>query len=291
MRARDALPLAAALLAAGCVGAETSAASAGSGPVIDVPPGPTGPAPRHVESDAAARAAPFALLELFTSEGCSSCPPADALLVDLAREAAQGGRRIIPLSFHVDYWDRLGWADPFGSPAHTARQRAWAARHGGGVYTPQLVVGGREGFVGSDRSRVHRAVGASLDEPPVASVTLTADWDPASTAVQLSWAASGARPRDTVNLALTELERTSNVRRGENRGRQLTHAQVVRSLVAAPVGEGRGSARLTLPGDLGGAPVFAVAWVEDASTSAALGAATVNLGPPHRSAPSNPNGE
>ena len=97
------------------------------------------------------------VVELFTSEGCSSCPPADALLAELATRP-----EVLALSFHVDYWDRLGWKDPFSSAAATARQRHYAEILGlGNVYTPQIVVDGRWQAVGSDRGEVEHALDAA----------------------------------------------------------------------------------------------------------------------------------
>src|SRR5439155_1000874 len=107
---------------------------------------------------AGADSAGFALLELFTSEGCSSCPPADALLARLASEARRSGRRVYALSFHVDYWDRLGWKDRFSSAAFTQRQGDYARRFRlASLYTPQLVVNGAQEIVGSDAPRVEVA--------------------------------------------------------------------------------------------------------------------------------------
>ena len=100
------------------------------------------------------------LVELFTSQGCSSCPPADRLLGELAQRAD-----VVALAFHVTYWDRLGWPDSFGQPAWTDRQRAYAASLGtGGLYTPQMVVAGRLDVVGSDRSRVLAAVDLAREQ-------------------------------------------------------------------------------------------------------------------------------
>ena len=102
---------------------------------------------------------PFALVELFTSEGCSSCPPADALFAKLMTEADTSGRAVYGLSFHVDYWDSLGWKDPFPDASFTRRQNRYETLLGvRGPYTPQLVVNGADQFVGSDGSRANSAI-------------------------------------------------------------------------------------------------------------------------------------
>src|ERR1700760_3011596 len=107
------------------------------------------------------------VVELFTSQGCSSCPPADAFLTDLAHQR----RDILPLAFHVTYWDYLGWKDPYSLDAATARQRDYA-RHLGddGVYTPQMVVDGATGFVGSNRSQGLRAITGANPKPVTVNV-------------------------------------------------------------------------------------------------------------------------
>ena len=134
-----------------------------------------------------------AVVELFTSEGCSSCPPADAVLRDLAARADETGEPIYALSFHVDYWDRLGWADPYADAAHTARQRATAAAGGfdaGRVFTPAMIVGGADGFVGSNRRTAEARVAEALATPPPATVRLSARGE--GGAVSVGYAVEGA---------------------------------------------------------------------------------------------------
>jgi hypothetical protein len=182
---------------------------------------------------AAGTAVPI-LVELFTSVGCSSCPPADTLLTRLAAEKTIGSAEIVALAFHVDYWNRLGWTDRFSSAAFTERQNRYAAAwKSDRIYTPQAVVDGRVEFVGTD---VHRAVDALAEASarPHARVTLTLAPD-----------APGARHRTLrvgveppaaasfdaqVLLAIAEDGLSSQVTAGENASRRLEHTGVVRSL-------------------------------------------------------------
>ena len=115
----------------------------------------------------------FAVVELFTSEGCSSCPPPDALLAEILEDARKDGRRVFCLSFHVDYWNRLGWTDPYSAPAFSRRQQSYAqAFKNDQVYTPQMIVNGTEEFVGSDRHRSRAAIDAALKRPERVQINL-----------------------------------------------------------------------------------------------------------------------
>lgn len=171
------------------------------------------------------------LVELFTSEGCSSCPPADALLATLASDRTLGDAEIVPLEFHVDYWDRLGWKDPFSSAAFTKRQQEYGRVFGtDSIYTPQMVVAGRHQFVGSDEKEARGAIAKATQ---YGSLALAATARVRGTAIRMTFdlpsAPAGAESIDVVT-ALTEDDLTSVVRRGENGGRTLTHAAVVRRL-------------------------------------------------------------
>lgn len=224
-------------------------------------------------------AAGFALLELFTSEGCSSCPPADALLAELTREAARQRRPVYTLSFHVDYWDGLGWRDPFSRPEASSRQRAYAAAlPDQRVYTPELVINGRDAFVGSDRARALRGIREALGKPPVASfVKLHARAERDHVRVQFQLA--GERPaRAVLNLAIVQARATSKVTRGENLGSELHHVNVVRafrSLSAEQLASGEAS--LPLPAALDGGAVL-IAYLQDLPSMAILGARSAELG-------------
>lgn len=223
------------------------------------------------------------LVELFTSEGCSSCPPADALLTRLWREQPIADVEIVPLSLHVDYWDHQGWKDPFASKVFTSRQEAYAKTFGAKpISTPQIVVDGRDELNGSDEAAARRAVQAAASRPHLplridaraagASVRLSIDLPAAPTAAD-------GEPIDAL-VALTEDDLTSVVRRGGNGGRTLTHVAVVRTLESlgslereAFVADGQlGLDRTWKTGKM-----RAVTWLQGRRTRHIYGAATAPL--------------
>ena len=162
------------------------------------------------------------VVELFTSEGCSSCPPADAFLAELASRP-----EVLALSFHVDYWNRLGWKDPFSSAAATARQRRYAQLlRTDIVYTPQVVVDGHWQAVGSDQSAVEQAIGAAGRSSAAIPVMLSLDHGQAR--VVIGSVASGAS--GSVVMVGFDRRHVDAVRSGENEGRTLTHVDVVRGI-------------------------------------------------------------
>lgn len=162
------------------------------------------------------------VVELFTSEGCSSCPPADALLAELA-----GRPDVLALSFHVDYWDRLGWKDPFSSPDAMQRQHAYANLLGlATVYTPQMVVDGRWQAVGSDRSEVEQALGSARRNRDGVPIALVVDHGRA----QIMLGPGGDRVAADLRLIGFDRRHVTAVSRGENGGRTLSHVDVVRSI-------------------------------------------------------------
>jgi hypothetical protein len=184
------------------------------------------------DNPAAGSPAPV-IVELFTSEGCSSCPPADSLLRSFVRNQPVPGALIIPLGEHVDYWDRLGWRDPFSSPRFTARQRDYAeAFEAPNIYTPQMVVDGRVGLVGSRAVEAQVAIRAARDAPRV-PVRLEVASHPNSRVVEVAAEIGPDRPAVAAEalgvwLAITESGLVTDVRAGENMFRRLRHTGVVR---------------------------------------------------------------
>ncbi len=182
------------------------------------------------------------VVELFTSQGCSSCPPADALLNELAARPD-----VVALSLHVDYWDYIGWKDPYASPQYTARQKNYAdslnLRY---VYTPQIVVDGRTNVVGSRRAEVIEAIEAAAKRDRPMGITF-ATGNGGTVIIP-----EGHAPDEgaTVWLAVYDREHTTQIKRGENAGRSLVNANVVRSFERLGTWTG---ARLEIPLDLAGA--------------------------------------
>ena len=190
------------------------------------------------------------VIELFTSQGCSSCPPADALLDKLAKAGNLGGRPLAPLSFHVDYWDELGWADPYASPSWTERQKQYAKSLGDDrIYTPELVVAGRVGFVGSNALRAAQAI---ADVPRQIKINATAKW----TKTTVVFEATAPADAD-VYVALYQNGTTTKIPRGENAGETLRADRVVRSLALVAKAGKTHSIELGVANHISGAVAFA----------------------------------
>ena len=170
------------------------------------------------------------VVELFTSEGCSSCPPADAVLTKLAKEK---GTEIIPLAFHVDYWDRLGWKDTFSSAEYTRRQEGYAQSfRSDQIYTPQMIVDGTTQFLGSDAAKARTSIAAAtLKVKGHVDMTL-GDIKGKKGSIGVTAKVSALPPEHgeaEMILCITEDDLSSDVRRGENAGSILRHTGVVRA--------------------------------------------------------------
>ena len=226
------------------------------------------------------------IVELFTSEGCSSCPPADLLLSRLEKAQPVAGARIIALEEHVDYWNQLGWVDPFSAPRYRSRQNDYGVvLHLENIYTPEMVVNGQAEFVGNDGNRALQAIGAArqttlvdLQHTPNAS-----DPDLVDLAVQVTNSDVKKSRSSDVYLAVTESEIESQVLRGENAGRRLRHAPVVRSFGVIgridPHGSNVGQITntLRLPHEWRRENLRAVVFVQERSSMRITGAAIAEL--------------
>ena len=230
------------------------------------------------------------MAELFTSEGCSSCPPADDVLTRFISSQPVPGVIVVGLGEHVDYWDRLGWRDPFSSASLTSRQSQYNANvfRTGSIYTPQIVIDGRLEGIGSDFSAIRKAI-LEAAKTPKATLTVAArrEGDAVGIELHVDAAANVARnePAD-VTVAITEDRLVTEVRRGENRGRTLRHTAVVRSLMT--VGElapgDRTFSKLVssvLARDWKPENLRVVAFAQERQSRRIVGVAAVPLAPPN----------
>jgi hypothetical protein len=215
------------------------------------------------------------VIELYTSEGCSSCPPADAWLSTFAQPG--GAQRAVALAFHVDYWNSLGWRDPYSSPDHSARQRRLARAEGGSVvYTPQVRIAGADFRGWRSTASVDGALAdAGVRRAAPIRIQQTVDGNQ----LRIS-AALDLPPSRALYLALYEMHLSSAVTGGENTGRRLTHDFVVRQFIG-PFNTGRGATDFAHTLDLPATPAgrrFGIALVQaDARSGAALSAAAAPL--------------
>jgi hypothetical protein len=219
---------------------------------------------------------PVAVVELFTSEGCSSCPAADHLLTETIMEAGKMNRNIIGLSFHVDYWDRLGWKDPFSNHAFTQRQYQYGEHFGlNGAYTPQEVVNGQQEFVGSNRAKQSSGLATALSRPAMAGVQLTVA-SPSATTRTVTYQLDGELTNAVLNIALVSKTAFTTVLRGENAGRKLAHNNVVRTFQTV-LATASGSVTLTLPAGFDAGNGAVVAYVQGRKELDVRGASQINL--------------
>jgi hypothetical protein len=235
----------------------------------------------------AAQAAPTirtpVLVELFTSEGCSTCPPADALLAKLDQDQPVDGANIIVLGEHVDYWDRQGWRDRFSSHQYTERQSQYAERlKVDNSYTPQMIVDGTEQFLGNDPQHALRAIQHAAQNSKVNLALTQPVVDGHKVSASVSAPVTKGQARGDLFAALVDPADTTEVRSGENGGHRLQHAGVVRSLqrvgslkdlAAGPV-----SFHLNAPGDAKPEEMRVVVFAQQSGQGAIIGAVAGTVG-------------
>jgi hypothetical protein len=208
------------------------------------------------------------VVELFTSQGCSTCPPADALITALAHDESLRGR-VIPLAYHVDYWDRLGWRDPFSSPLWSQRQMIYVRQMRlASAYTPQVVVAGQHQFTGSHADALGQSIVAASRVRPAGTIAAEAKRDGSSIVTTVH----GIAPPDSdLIVVLVEYDVATSVTAGENQGRRIVNDAIVRSLSRVSPG------RTTLKADPAWQHLAVVAFVQDRETLAITNAAVARL--------------
>jgi hypothetical protein len=213
----------------------------------------------------------FAVVELFTSEGCSSCPPADDAVAKLLKAHSSN---VYVLGYHVDYWDNLGWKDSFSNAAYTQLQRDYAKTFKlSSVYTPQVVVNGTEQFVGSNESKLNTVVNNSLQQSSNIKLNVDAKaGDDHEITVHFSTDAANAN----VHVALIQLYATDKIQRGENSGATLHHVNIVRDIKIEAASE-NGVAVLKLPDNLNRENCKVIAFVQNKNDEKIIAASEVSI--------------
>ncbi|NSL85604.1 DUF1223 domain-containing protein [Chitinophaga sp. Mgbs1] len=213
----------------------------------------------------------FAVVELFTSEGCSSCPAAEDLVAQIAAE--QQDKAVYILAFHVDYWNRLGWKDPFSSPDFSFRQRHYRELLSiPTVYTPQLILNGKTVFKRSQEPLLRAAIQEGLQATPGGELTLSV-LPAGDSALQVRYAYNGKTRRNNLLLTLVQRKAVSRITAGENNGRELTHINVVRKLENIDLKEtSAGSYTIALPEGVTATGCDVIGFVQQSKTGEIIAA-------------------
>lgn len=198
------------------------------------------------DSGILAEGEPFALVQLFTSQGCSSCPPADQLLSQVKQQ--YDNQNVYVISYHVDYWNRLGWKDPFSSSAFTELQYDYGTKFSlRSVYTPQAVINGKEHFVGSKRAVMQAKLGNYLNQKAPNDVKLH-KVRRGEDAVSFNFEVDGDRSNKALTAVLVLEEKTTYVQRGENRKRSLSNENIaLKEIKISLQTNAKGRAQITVP--------------------------------------------
>lgn len=222
----------------------------------------------------------IAVVELFTSQGCSSCPSADVVLRQIESDARSANKSVFVLSFHVDYWNRLGWTDPYSSEAYSKRQRSYASAVGSTrVYTPQMIVNGTSEFNGSNRSKANVAISSSLKTAATVDVKLTAAQTSANQKTTVTYSLKGGSAAGQIlNVAVVATPKANRVPRGENSGRSLSHVNVVRAFTRTKITDASGTVTLELPAGFEAANGTVIAYVQNPRNLQITGASSRPLG-------------
>jgi hypothetical protein len=214
----------------------------------------------------------FVVLELFTSEGCSSCPRADELLGNVQKQT--GDKPIYILAYHIDYWDHQGWKDIFSRPEHIKRQYWYANKLNSQVYTPQVVVNGKTEFVGSDEAALTNVLRNNLEGAPANTLKITGK--PEAGKMAITYEASGNKNVDLM-IAVIQKNAIRQIKRGENGGRTLRHVQIVRKLESFKLSNtGIGEVSVSLPGEFSLVEWELIGFLQDRKTGEIFAAGKLN---------------
>lgn len=216
----------------------------------------------------------FAIVELFTSEGCSSCPAAERLLKEIEQEYA--GRPVYVLAFHVDYWNKLGWTDKFSRAEFSERQYKYSALSMGQIYTPQAIVNGKEAFVGSDTEKMHLAVNNALKKKmklpqPQYKISIKDGH------MLLDYTLDQTFKGNLLSVALLQRQESVQVSAGENKGKLLEHLNVVRSFYSEPAFAHSGTVSLDIPEGLASKGLHVLVYLQNQKNFSVISASELSL--------------
>jgi hypothetical protein len=217
----------------------------------------------------------FAVVELFTSEGCSSCPAADEVVAKIQRETNE--KPVYILAFHVDYWNRLGWKDIFSEPAYSNRQNQYSSWLNASIYTPQVVINGQQEFVGSDENRLRSSIATALHKTNPVHLSINSiranDRN-----VSLHYQIDGKNTNSSLVLALIEKTASSKVLKGENEGRTLSHVQIVRNFQTISLNaRNEGVSEIEIPAGLDNQGLEIIAFLQSRENGEITGATKVAI--------------
>jgi hypothetical protein len=202
----------------------------------------------------------FALIELFTSEGCSSCPAADEVLEEAQKMYSD--KNVLIVGYHVDYWDKLGWKDVFSDASFTQRQEYYSNIFRlNSIYTPQVVINGKKEFIGSNKSKLISSIEEQLNERPAVSIKLNVVQNTEGK-IEVHYSAEGTdAKKEQAILVLIQKMATNEIRKGENKGRTLHHINIVRNIFYLPLKEK--TTNFTLPAGLQKEDIFVAGFIQD----------------------------
>ena len=219
---------------------------------------------------------PIAVVELFTSEGCSSCPPADRLASQIYKSYKSQNKPVFVLAFHVDYWDYIGWKDRFAKHEFSERQHLYGEKFNlRSIYTPQMIVNGTTQFVGSDSEAAENAIKDVLKTNSQYGISMEVSWVD-SKQLKIKYSLTSAPENAVINIALVEKNLSTDVKRGENSGRKLEHDNVVREFDTS-IAKEKSERKLRVAEDINLTNSTLIAYVQDKNSFKILGAVSSSL--------------
>lgn len=217
----------------------------------------------------------FAVLELFTSEGCSSCPPADELMRKIQNEYQNNNLYV--LAYHIDYWDKQGWKDIFSDAEYTNRQYAYAKwLKKAPIYTPQVIINGKSEYIASQETVVRNAIIKALSKPAITEISLNSIQNRNS--LETSYIVTGAPKNSNLLIAIVQKSAKNKVKKGENGGRILSHYQIVRHLHSIDLNKTtKGNTNINLPKEFNFTDFEVIGLVQEKNNGQILGVSVSNF--------------